>query len=80
MKTKLKGIERASRILLAVLAGFIIWGTAVNTEIFQVEAKLPVRLTANGNLVILSMSADSVRFGMGNAFLPAQGDPVLSGC
>lgn len=60
MKTKLKGIEQASRVLLAVLAGFLVWGSAVNTEFFQVAAKLPVKLTVNGNLVVLSMSAESV--------------------
>ncbi len=60
MKIKLTGIERASRVLLAVLAGFLIWGSAVNTEVFQVEARLPVRLTANDGHIVLSMSTDSI--------------------
>lgn len=60
MKTKLTGIERASRVLLAVLAGFLIWGSAVNTEDFQVEAKLPLNLVAETGYSVLSMSTDSV--------------------
>lgn len=60
MKTKLTAVERISRILLAVLAGFIIWGSAVDTEVFQVEARLPLNLAAADGHGILSMSAESV--------------------
>ena len=60
MKTKLTGIERASRIFLALLTGFLIWGSAVNTEVFQVEMKLPLILHGQGDLTVLSMSAESI--------------------
>ena len=60
MKTKLTGIERASRVFLAVLAGFLIWGSAVNTEVFSVETRVPVGLSVGSGYTLLSMSLDSV--------------------
>lgn len=60
MKTKLTGIERASRVFLAVLAGLLIWGSAVNTEIFSVETRLPVAVAVSEGHTLLSMSLESL--------------------
>jgi len=60
MKTKLTGIERASRVFLAVLTGLLIWASAVNNEVFQVEAKFPLRLSTLHGHSVVSQSSDSV--------------------
>ncbi len=60
MKKKLKPAEPVTLIPLALLAGLLIWGSAIDQETFTIERKLPVRLDPPSGLAILSVSSDSV--------------------
>lgn len=60
MKTKLRAAEPITLIPLALLAGLLIWGSAIHRETFSIERKLPVRFDPPANLVVLSFSTDSV--------------------
>ncbi len=59
MKADLTGIERASRIFIAVLLGILIWISAIDQEMFPVEYRLPVSVNIPEEYMILSTSADS---------------------
>jgi hypothetical protein len=61
MKTEQTRIEGTSRrIVLAFLAGVLIWGTAIDEERFTVEVKLPVNLQIPVEYVVLGNFNDSV--------------------
>lgn len=59
MKTDLTRIERASRIVFAVLIGMLIWVSAIDQESFPVEYRLPVSVTVPEGYVVLNTSSDS---------------------
>lgn len=59
MKADLTGIERTSRIFIAVLIGILIWISAIDQEMFPVEYRLPVSVNIPEGYMILSTSADS---------------------
>jgi len=60
MKTELSSTERVSRVVLALLVGTLIWGAAIDSEVFSVEVGLPLYLEAEDNYTISSVSKDSV--------------------
>jgi len=61
MKTNLTRIERLSRVVLAVLVGLLIWGAAINEQIFTVESDLPLSLRMPSEYILLGSSHDRVR-------------------
>lgn len=82
MKADLTGIERTSRIFIAVLIGILIWISAIDQEMFPVEYRLPVSVNIPEGYMILSTSADSavVRYtGSGWRMLSFQIRSRLSG-
>lgn len=63
MKNELTRIERASRIVLALLVGTLIWSTAIDEESFSVEERLPLILNLPVEYIIIENLSDSVLVG-----------------
>jgi hypothetical protein len=60
MKTELTKAERISRLVLAVLVGTLIWGAAIDSEVFSVEVSFPLFLTPEENFTVSGISRDTV--------------------
>ncbi len=60
MKTEQPGIERVSRIILALLVGILIWGAAIGSEEFSIEVKVPINLHIADAYLVMENSEDSV--------------------
>ncbi len=60
MKTEQPGLERVSRIILALLVGILIWGAAIGNEEFSVEVEVPITLHIADTYLVLEDSEDSV--------------------
>jgi len=61
MKTKLTRIEKSSRIVLALLEGVLIWGAAINEELFSVVMQLPFDVALPDQYIVLGNTTDSVK-------------------
>jgi hypothetical protein len=60
MKTEITSTERVSQLVLALLVGTLIWGAAIDSEVFSVETRLPLDLEVEDNFTVSGISEDSV--------------------
>ncbi|MCD4709095.1 MAG: hypothetical protein K8S62_15340 [Candidatus Sabulitectum sp.] len=60
MKTELTRIEKTSRVVLALLVGILIWGSAIDKENFCIETRLPLVLEVADGYVVMGDYKDSV--------------------
>ncbi|RKZ04266.1 hypothetical protein DRQ21_03225 [Candidatus Fermentibacteria bacterium] len=60
MKTEITSTERVSRMILALLVGTLIWGAAIDSEIFFVEVRLPLYLDIEEDFTVSDVGEDSV--------------------
>jgi len=60
MKTEITSTERVSRLVLALLVGTLIWGAAIDSEVFSVEVRLPLYLETEDSFTVSGISEDSV--------------------
>lgn len=61
MKTKHTKAEKTSQMILALLIGTLVWGVAIDDEVFSMIVKVPLHLEAANGYVVLENPIDSVR-------------------
>lgn len=60
MKTELSGTEKASRIMLALLVGALIWAAAIDEEVFSIDVEIPFILEMDDEYVIMENTGSQV--------------------
>lgn len=60
MKTELTRTEKASRAMLALLVGALIWAAAIDEEIFSVDVEIPLILEVDSEYVIMENTGKSI--------------------
>ncbi|MEA3265972.1 MAG: CdaR family protein [Candidatus Fermentibacteria bacterium] len=60
MKTELSRTEKASRIMLAILVGALIWAAAIDEERFSVDVEIPLILEVDSEYMIMENTGSLV--------------------
>lgn len=61
MKTELSGTEKASRVMLALLVGVLIWAAAIDEKTFSVHEQIPLIFEVDNDYVIMENTNRSVK-------------------